>query len=183
MEAPERGGRRLQVLEQQLNPQQLQPAAAAAAPVAAAAQLKQWPIGAPVNLILQRSRTSTQDLAQVQEASGIDHHGARTQLKLQAPVKVQQQQQQQSSVNPVPLLSRFGPPCEHVATLHDCWQAAVARFPAEQALGWRSRNSSGRLAQQYSWMTYAQVRGVTVMNGWGTAAGARCAVPQFRLLR
>ncbi|WIA20988.1 hypothetical protein OEZ85_005325 [Tetradesmus obliquus] len=79
-------------------------------------------------------------------------------------------QQQQPKANPVPLTSRFGPPCEAVATLHDCWQAAVGRFPAERVLGWRLRDSSGRLQQQYNWMTFAQACEVRDALGSGLLA-------------
>jgi hypothetical protein len=107
----------------------------------------------------------------VQDAYSTGHPGTSTQLGLQAlatePGQEQQQQQQQQVTKgpPLSLLSRFGPPCEHVATLHDCWQAAVARFPGERALGWRTRDSSGQLLQQYSWMTYAQVSGDELHSG------------------
>jgi hypothetical protein len=162
MEANEKCSRRLQVLEHHLNPQQLQEPPAAAA---AAGQVSQQLAGAPDRQLLQSSHAAAAatSVPAVQGADSSDQPGTCTQPGLQVlvtePGQQQQQQPQVAKGCPVPLLSRFGPPCNHVATLHDCWQAAVARFPAERALGWRTRDSSGQLLQQYSWLTYAQVSG------------------------
>jgi hypothetical protein len=132
--------------------------------------LSQQPEGANATWRLQCSHTAaataaaaaaaqvaTQGLQETHSSGQPD--AASSQQQLHPPCNKQQRgQQQQAKANPVPLLSRFGPPCEHVATLHDCWQAAVTCFPAERALGWRTHDSSGRLLQQCSWMTFAQVR-------------------------
>jgi hypothetical protein len=167
MEDCEKVGRRLQVLEKQLMPKQLgQPLPAAAAAAAAAASLSQQAEAAVTNRQLQSSHTAAQVLQAAGSSGQRDTSSPQLQLCEQCDAQQHNQQQQQQrwrqqqqlKFNPVPLLSRFGPPCEHVATLHDCWQAAVARFPTERALGWRTRDSSGRLLQQCSWMTYAQVR-------------------------
>lgn len=73
-----------------------------------------------------------------------------------------------ASVSPRKLVTHFPPPDDAVATLHENWEAAAARFPHVPALGWRRRESarSGALGG-YTWLTYSQAADIRTAIGSG----------------
>lgn len=51
-------------------------------------------------------------------------------------------------MSPRKLVSTFPPPDEHVHTLYDNWEVAVARFPhVSEGCGWRSSSRRARRQQ------------------------------------
>ncbi|KIZ03320.1 hypothetical protein MNEG_4636 [Monoraphidium neglectum] len=71
-----------------------------------------------------------------------------------------------SSLSPRKLLTTFPEPDEHVHTLYDNWETAVARFPHVAALGSRKRDSKGELGP-YTWLTYSQAGDIRTAIGSG----------------
>ena len=73
-----------------------------------------------------------------------------------------------ASISPRKLITHFPPPDDAVATLHENWEAAAARFPHVPALGWRRRDAarSGALGG-YTWLTYSQAADIRTAIGSG----------------
>ncbi|KAI8468294.1 MAG: hypothetical protein J3K34DRAFT_427744 [Monoraphidium minutum] len=71
-----------------------------------------------------------------------------------------------SAASPRKLVATFAQPDEHVHTLYDNWETAVARFPHVAALGSRKRDSKGELGP-YTWLTYSQAGDIRTAIGSG----------------